>query len=61
MSQPEEEILFGDFNHAKSVALALLKVKMHVWETLPWIFCGLAHGYEDVAKGIARRIFGIVE
>ena len=35
LSQPERQIIFADFNHAKLVTLALLKVKTQFWETLP--------------------------
>jgi hypothetical protein len=48
------QVVADDFQQAKATMLFLLKLKTSYMDKLPWLFCGLAHCDEGVA-----RVFGV--
>ena len=56
LSRQEIQILVDNFRQARHATLLILKIKLKFWETLPWLFCGLAHEDEQVARRIGLKI-----
>ena len=52
----ERDAILADFQRGKSCMLLLLRLKTDYFKKLPWLFCGLAHVSEVVARDIARQI-----
>ena len=45
-----------DWERGKTTIFGQLELKLRYWESLPWIFAGLVHNDDGVARAIARKI-----
>ena len=43
-----------DWERGKTTIFGQLELKLRYWESLPWIFAGLVHNDDGVARAIAR-------
>ena len=44
-----------DWERGKTTIFGQLELKLRYWESLPWIFAGLVHNDDGVARAIARK------
>lgn len=59
--QPDVQAeVLNDFNHGRDHIKLLLATKLDFWQRVPWLFCGLAHDDEEVARATAQKILDVL-
>lgn len=56
LTADQRDALMNDFEHGKSVVMALLELKTSYWELLPWSLCGLAATDCEKARAVAAKV-----